>query len=61
MRFGALNCANHFGSSLNRHTRFHCYIIDGVFGRCDDALGWTFVWLGRDWIGTPLFQTISSI
>jgi hypothetical protein len=32
-----------------------------VFGRRGDALGWTFVWLGRDWIGTPLFQTISSI
>ena len=36
-RLGAVSFVHRFGSSLNRHTHYHCCILDGVFEPRDDG------------------------
>jgi hypothetical protein len=36
-RLGAVSFVHRFGASLNRHTHYHCCILDGAFEPGDDA------------------------
>ncbi|MGB5733306.1 MAG: transposase zinc-binding domain-containing protein [Thiohalocapsa sp.] len=36
-RFRAVSFIHRFGASLNRHVRYHCCVIDGVFEPVEDA------------------------